>query len=106
MNGDHCGDHESDESDKHSEGYFQDFDIDVMLLRPDGALEVKNPNWVVDASFGILAPAVYGSPKAWCEMTEDARAESSANALAFFNRQNGLSWEDWHCDYVQRRRQR
>ena len=90
------------DDDNLSDGFFADFDVGIIFLRPDGTSERKDPNWVVDAGFNYLAPGVFGSKAVWENMKEMDRRKLSEHALIRFSQWNDLEWHTWYTDYQYR----
>ena len=97
---------EGNASDNHSDGFFNDFEIIVSFVRPDGRLEFKDPNWVSDCGFDVLAAGVFGSTEAWSKMEANERRQCSEKAIMDFYRCNTQTWDDWFADFERRRKNR
>ena len=88
--------------DAHSEGFFQEFYVRICFLRPEGATEVKDPNWLKDSGFGYIAPGSFGCHNVWQRMTESARARCCQQSINQFIAMNGIPWCAWYSDYLER----
>ena len=93
-------DHECEDS--LSDGYMDDFEISIVFLRPDGKQEYKDPNWVADCGYGLLAAAVFGSTEAWSTMSEKDKTHCSEQAVIDFHRLNHETWHAWYSRYEDR----
>ena len=89
--------------DGHADGFFEDFDISLTFVRPDCKTEWKDPNWLLDAGFRLISPAVFGCERAWSKMTEMERIQICDSAVTRFNSCNGVTWEAWFPYFARRR---
>ena len=96
----------ANDDDCKSDGLFKDFSTSVTFVRPDGRLETKDPNWVADAGFGLLAAGVLGSTEGWSRMNEKDRQQCSENAIQNFRRLNDEHRRVWYAEYCRRLRGR
>ena len=92
MNFEDAGDWGPEEADEYSDGY----DISLVFLRPDGGTEIKDPHWLVDSGFDLLAPGLYGSRTAWSRLTFVEEDQLAEEALVTFSRLNEMVWDDWY----------